>query len=88
MEYAINFGETGHLCLSTLHANNANQALTASSTSFRRTAKSTVIDLSLNLRAFVSQRLVPTVDGNARPPSRFTEHLGLRSDPQGRSPQS
>ncbi|WP_020562624.1 PilT/PilU family type 4a pilus ATPase [Methylosarcina fibrata] len=64
MEHALAFAETGHLCLSTLHANNANQALDRIINFFpeeRRTQL--LLDLSLNLRAFVSQRLVPTVDG-------------------------
>ncbi|MGX2038660.1 PilT/PilU family type 4a pilus ATPase [Methylocaldum sp. MU1018] len=64
MEYAINFAETGHLCLSTLHANNANQALDRIINFFPEERRNQLLlDLSLNLRAFVSQRLVPTVDG-------------------------
>ncbi|MBP1151604.1 MULTISPECIES: PilT/PilU family type 4a pilus ATPase [Methylocaldum] len=64
MEYAINFAETGHLCLSTLHANNSNQALDRIINFFPEERRNQLLlDLSLNLRAFVSQRLVPTVDG-------------------------
>ncbi len=64
MEYALSFAETGHLCLSTLHANNANQALDRIINFFPEERRNQLLmDLSLNLRAFVSQRLVPTVDG-------------------------
>jgi len=64
MEYALAFSETGHLCLSTLHANNANQALDRIINFFPEERRNQLLmDLSLNLRAFVSQRLVPTVDG-------------------------
>jgi twitching motility protein PilU len=64
MEYAIAFAETGHLCLSTLHANSANQALDRIINFFPEERRNQLLmDLSLNLRAFVSQRLVPTVDG-------------------------
>ena len=64
MEHAIAFAETGHLAISTLHANNANQALDRIVNFFpedRRTQL--LLDLSLNLRAFVSQRLIRTTDG-------------------------
>jgi len=64
MEHALAFAETGHLCLSTLHANNANQALDRIINFFpEERHKQLYLDLSLNLRGFVSQRLVPTVDG-------------------------
>lgn len=64
MEHGIAFAETGHLCLSTLHANNANQALDRIINFFPEDRRpQLLLDLSLNLRAFVSQRLVPTVDG-------------------------
>jgi twitching motility protein PilU len=64
MEHAIAFSETGHLCLSTLHANNANQALDRIINFFPEERRNQLLlDLSLNLKAFVSQRLVPTVDG-------------------------
>lgn len=63
MEHALAFAETGHLCLSTLHANNANQALERIINFFpEERHKQLYLDLSLNLRGIVSQRLVPTVD--------------------------
>ena len=67
MEYALTFAETGHLCLCTLHANNANQALDRIIHFFpsERHAQ-TWMDLSLNLRAMVAQQLIPTVDGQGR----------------------
>jgi twitching motility protein PilU len=67
MEYGIQFSETGHLVLATLHANNANQALDRIVNFFpdeRRTQL--LMDLSLNIRAFVSQRLVPREGGAGR----------------------
>ena len=64
MEHAIAFAETGHLCISTLHANNANQALDRIINFFpEERRQQLLLDLSLNIQAFVSQRLVPTVDG-------------------------
>ena len=64
MEHAIAFAETGHLCISTLHANNANQALDRIINFFPEERRQQLLmDLSLNLQAFVSQRLIPTVDG-------------------------
>lgn len=64
MEHALAFAETGHLCLSTLHANNANQALDRIINFFPEERRHQLLtDLSLNLKAFVSQRLIPTVDG-------------------------
>ncbi|WP_297527260.1 PilT/PilU family type 4a pilus ATPase [Thiohalobacter sp.] len=64
MEHAITFAETGHLAISTLHANNANQALDRIINFFPEDRRQQLLlDLSLNLRAFVSQRLVPTTDG-------------------------
>ncbi len=64
MEHAIAFAETGHLAISTLHANNANQALDRIINFFPEERRNQLLlDLSLNLRAFVSQRLIPTVDG-------------------------
>ncbi len=64
MEHAISFAETGHLCLSTLHANNANQAMDRIINFFPEERRDQLLlDLSLNLKAFVSQRLVPTIDG-------------------------
>jgi twitching motility protein PilU len=67
MEHAIAFAETGHLCLATLHANNANQALDRIINFFPEDRRQQLLmDLSLNLKAIVSQRLLPTVDGKGR----------------------
>jgi twitching motility protein PilU len=64
MEAAMAFAETGHLCLSTLHANNANQAMERIMTFFPSERQAEIrMQLSLNLRAIVSQRLVPGVHG-------------------------
>lgn len=64
MEHALAFAETGHLCLSTLHANSANQALDRIINFFPEERHHQLLqDLSLNLKAFISQRLVPTVEG-------------------------
>jgi len=63
MEHALAFAETGHLAISTLHANNANQALDRIINFFPEERHAQLLqDLSLNLQAFVSQRLIPTVD--------------------------
>jgi twitching motility protein PilU len=64
MEAAIGFAETGHLCLGTLHANNANQALERVMNFFSAEQHTQIfMQLSLNLRAIVSQRLIPDVTG-------------------------
>ena len=64
MEHALAFAETGHLAISTLHANNADQALDRIINFFPEDRRNQLLlDLSLNLRSFVSQRLVRTVDG-------------------------
>ncbi|WP_197482756.1 ATPase, T2SS/T4P/T4SS family, partial [Oleiphilus sp. HI0128] len=64
MEHALAFAETGHLCISTLHANNANQALDRIINFFPEDRRIQLLnDLALNMRAFISQRLIPTVDG-------------------------
>ena len=64
MEHAIAFAETGHLCISTLHANSANQALDRIINFFPEDRRQQLLmDLSLNIQCFVSQRLIPTVDG-------------------------
>ena len=64
MEHALAFAETGHLAISTLHANNANQALDRIINFFPEERRNQLLlDLSLNLRAFVSQRLIKSVDG-------------------------
>jgi len=68
MEYAINFAETGHLVLSTLHANSANQALDRIINFFGEEKREQVLmDLSLNLRAIISQRLIRKEGGGRVP---------------------
>ena len=67
MDYAVAFAETGHLCLATLHANNANQALDRIIHFFPADRHDQVwMDLSLNLRGMMAQQLVPTPDGTGR----------------------
>ena len=67
MEYGIQFAETGHLCLATLHANSANQALDRIINFFPHERRQQLLmDLSLNTKAFVSQRLVPREGGVGR----------------------
>ena len=67
MEHAMAFAETGHLCMATLHANSANQALDRIINFFPEERRSQLLmDLSLNLRALVSQRLVPKQSGKGR----------------------
>jgi twitching motility protein PilU len=67
MDHAIAFSETGHLCLATLHANSANQALDRIINFFPEDRRSQLLmDLSLNLRAFVSQRLIAKEDNKGR----------------------
>ena len=67
MDYAVTFAETGHLCLATLHANNANQALDRIINFFPVDRHAQVwMDLSLNLRGMVAQQLIPTSDGKER----------------------
>jgi len=67
MEYAIAFAETGHLVLSTLHANNANQALDRIISFFPEDARSQLfMDLSLNLRGIIAQQLIPRTDNKGR----------------------
>jgi twitching motility protein PilU len=64
MDHAIAFAETGHLCISTLHSNNSNQALDRIINFFPEDRRSQLLlDLSLNLRAIVSQRLIPNLSG-------------------------
>ncbi|MDH5479269.1 MAG: PilT/PilU family type 4a pilus ATPase [Nitrosomonas sp.] len=67
MEHAIAFAETGHLCMGTLHANSANQALDRIVNFFPEERRTQLLmDLSLNIRALVAQRLVPLKDGKGR----------------------
>ena len=70
MDYAIAFAETGHLCLSTLHANSTNQALDRIINFFPEERRAQLLmDLSLNLKGIVSQRLIPKYDGEGRVPA-------------------
>ncbi|MBT8129449.1 MAG: PilT/PilU family type 4a pilus ATPase [Gammaproteobacteria bacterium] len=70
MDYAIAFAETGHLCLSTLHANSTNQALDRIINFFPEERRAQLLmDLSLNLKGIVSQRLIPRADGEGRIPA-------------------
>lgn len=67
MEYAMSFADTGHLCVATLHANNANQAIERIMHLAPHALHAKLrYDLSLNLRAIVAQQLVPTIDGKGR----------------------
>jgi twitching motility protein PilU len=67
MEHAVAFAETGHLCLATLHANSSNQALDRIINFFPEERRAQLLmDLSLNLRALVSQRLIPRQDSKGR----------------------
>lgn len=69
MQQALTFAETGHLCLCTLHANNANQALDRIQSFFPAELHSQVwMDLSLNLKSMVAQQLIPRKDGKGRTP--------------------
>src|SRR5207244_9210495 len=70
MDYAVSFAETGHLCLATLHANSTNQALDRIINFFPEERRPQLLmDLSLNVRAFVAQRLIPRRDGRGRVPA-------------------
>ena len=67
MEHAIAFAETGHLALGTLHANNSNQAMDRIINFFPEARRHQLLmDLSLNIRAFIAQRLIPLKDGKGR----------------------
>lgn len=68
MQHAISYAETGHLCLATLHANNASQTLDRIINFFPESARQQLlIDMSLNLKAVISQRLLRTIDGSRVP---------------------
>ncbi len=70
MDYAIAFAETGHLCLATLHANSANQAIDRIINFFPEERRTQLLmDLSLNMRAMISQRLLPMKDRKGRVPA-------------------
>jgi twitching motility protein PilU len=66
MEYGIQFAETGHLVLATLHANSSNQALDRIINFFPEERRELLMDLSLNIRALISQRLIPREAGTGR----------------------
>ncbi|MBA6340041.1 PilT/PilU family type 4a pilus ATPase [Colwellia sp. MB02u-10] len=67
MEHALSFAETGHLCIATLHANNANQAIDRIMHLVPADQHDKLLfDLALNLRGIVAQQLIPTRDGNSR----------------------
>jgi twitching motility protein PilU len=70
MQHAITFAETGHLCLSTIHANNANQAIDRILHFFPEEMHNQIfMDLSLNLRGIVAQQLIKRADGKGRYPA-------------------
>jgi len=70
MQFALAYAETGHLCLSTVHANNANQTLDRILSFFPKERREQLLmDLSLNLRAVISQRLIPLLGGKGRVPA-------------------
>ena len=70
MEHAVAFAETGHLCLATLHSNSANQALDRIINFFPEERRAQLLmDLSLNLKSIVSQRLIPMATGKGRVPA-------------------
>src|SRR6266853_1442103 len=70
MDHAVAFAETGHLCLATLHANSANQALDRVINFFPEERRQQLLmDMSLNLRGIVSQRLIPLKEGKGRCPA-------------------
>ncbi len=70
MDYAVAFAETGHLLLATLHANSTNQALDRIINFFPEERRAQLLmDLSLNVRAFIAQRLIPRRDGRGRVPA-------------------
>jgi len=81
MDYGIAFAETGHLCLATLHANNANQTLDRIINFFPMDRRQQLLmDLSLNLKAIVSQRLIPKVGGGRAPAVEVMINTPLISD--------
>ncbi len=81
MQQAIAYSETGHLCLSTLHANNANQALDRIINFFPDTAhRQLFVDLSLYLQAIIGQRLIPGVDGKRVPAVELLLHSPFVAD--------
>jgi twitching motility protein PilU len=70
MEHAVTFAETGHLCVATLHSNSANQALDRIINFFPEERRlQLLMDLSLNVKAIISQRLIPMATGTGRVPA-------------------
>ena len=91
MRHALAYAETGHLCVSTLHANNANQAIDRILSFFSENHRQQVrMDLALNLHAIISQRLIPARDGSGRAPAvevmrltRYIADLILKGEIEG-----
>jgi twitching motility protein PilU len=81
MQHALNYAETGHLCVSTLHANNANQAIERIINFFpEQSKKQTLMDLSLNLRGVVAQRLIEGINGRRVPATEIMLQSPFISD--------
>lgn len=81
MEYAISFAETGHLCFATLHANNANQALDRIINFFPEEKRQQLLmDLSLNLKGIISQRLIPSAQNGRIPAVEILLNTSYVSD--------
>lgn len=81
MQHALNYAETGHLCVSTLHANNANQAIERIINFFPEgSKKQTLMDLSLNLRGVVAQRLIEGINGRRVPATEIMLQSPFISD--------
>jgi twitching motility protein PilU len=81
MQHALNYSETGHLCLSTLHSNNANQAIERIINFFpEESRKQTLLDLSLNLRAVIAQRLIQGSDDRLIPATEIMLQSPFISD--------
>ena len=81
MQHAMNYAETGHLCLSTLHSNNANQAIERIINFFpEESRKQTLLDLSLNLRAVIAQRLIHGSDDRLIPATEIMLQSPFISD--------
>lgn len=81
MQHALNYAETGQLCLSTLHANNANQAIERIINFFPEGArKQTLMDLSLNLKGVIAQRLIPGVNNCLLPATEVMLQSAYISD--------
>jgi twitching motility protein PilU len=84
MDYAIAFAETGHLCMATLHANSTNQAIDRIINFFPEERRQQLLmDLSLNTKAFVSQRLIPKKEGKGRAAAMEIKEIISKSREQG-----